>query len=227
MTFLETLYAPNYQSLADRLHIFRLLNVYMALITLFADLKSLGRTLNHKCKRTMKLIGILSAPARDGSALTPEDVPASRPASRPASSPASRPASQDPIISTGAKENRDKRIGEKENKRFNQNQSINKEPIGGNNEPSCLVDCDKTTDFTEEIGLKSWKDYLDKLKVESKEAQCLLENAHKDAAFFDQNFDNFKLKLLNRAKHQPKSKHKLPQDVTNVSPQTLLMFPLR
>ena len=179
MAFLTTLYAPNYPSLADRSHIFHLLNVYMALITLFADLKSLGSSVIYECKRTMKLIGVLTD--SDGSELTPQneqektEIDCQQTANGTATDckPVDNALSTHftaPIISTrvDAKENRERRIGDKENKRFNQNQSINKEPIVGNNEPSCLVDCDKTTDFTEEIGLKSWKDYLDKLKVESK-----------------------------------------------------------
>ena len=90
------------------------------------------------------------------------------------------------------------RVGDKENKRFNQSQSINKDPIVGQSEPSCLTDCNKTIDFTDEIGLKSWKEYLDNLKLESKEAQSLLHYAFENSAFFESNFDKFKNQLWNK-----------------------------
>ena len=241
MAFLTTLYAPNYPSLADRSHIFHLLNVYMALITLFADLKSLGSSVIYECKRTMKLIGVLTD--SDGAELTPQneqektEIRGQRVDHEMDTEWTRNGHGMDtlgtaPIISTrvDAKENRDKRIGDKENKRFNPDWLVDKGPIKGEIEACQPASLDETIGRTDESFLtaeSSWKDYLDKLKVDSKESQCLLENAYQDAAFFEQNFNKFKLKLLNRAKHQPKSKHKLPQDVTNVSPQTLLMFPLR
>ena len=93
-----------------------------------------------------------------------------------------------------------------ENKSYNQNQSINKDPIVERTEPSCLIDCDKKIDFTDEIGLKSWKDYLDNLKLDSKEAQCLLNYAYGDSAFFESNFDKFKEKLWNIVQSRGKYK---------------------
>ena len=76
-----------------------------------------------------------------------------------------------------------------------------------------MVDCDKTTDFTEGIGLRSWKDYLDKLKADSKEAQCLISCAYDDAGFFEQNFDKFKDQLWNIV--QLRGKYKDPNLLSN------------
>ena len=227
MAFLTTLYAPNYQSLADRSHIFRLLNVYMALITLFADLKSLARTLNYECKRTMKLIGILTD--SDGSELTPQNeqekaeidcqqtVNGTATDCQPVDNALSTHFTA-PIISTrvDAKENREKRIGEKENKSFNQSKEENRNLLG-ETETGLLSFSDKKTDYETDSG-GTLEEYVNGLKLESQEVESLFNLAGNKAESFQANLDKFKLKLLNRAKHQPKSKHKLPQDVTNVSP---------
>ena len=139
-----------------------------------------------------------SAPACDGSELTPKTAQNELPTGEPTGKPTGKPTGSTPIISTRVGDIENMRVGDKENKRFSHNQSINKGPLVGQSEPSCLIDCDKKIDFTDEIGLKSWKEYLDNLKLESKEAQSLLHYAFEDSAFFESNFDKFKNQLWNK-----------------------------
>ena len=117
------------------------------------------------------------------------ELPTGKPTGVPTGEPTGKPTGSTPIISTRVGDIENMRVGDKENKRFSHNQSINKGPLVGQSEPSCLIGCNKTIDFTDEIGLKSWKEYLDNLKLESKGAQSLLHYAFEDSAFFESNFD--------------------------------------
>ena len=109
-----------------------------------------------------------------------------------------------------AKESREKRKGDRENKSFNQRYLDNSGPLVGGAEPSYLPILDKTTDKKPDecflTAESTWDEYLKNLTLESKEAQSLLAVTGDEREYFEANFDKLKLHLSNLVVRRGKDK---------------------
>ena len=93
---------------------------------------------------------------------------------------------------------------EKENKSFSQSKEVNRNLLE-ETETDFLSFSDKKTDYKTDSG-ETLEDYVNGLKLGSKEVDSLFDFAGDEAGFFQSNFDKFKLKFMNRAKLLGKDK---------------------
>ena len=93
---------------------------------------------------------------------------------------------------------------EKENQSFSQSKEVNRNLLE-ETETDFLSFSDKKTDYKTDSG-ETLEDYVNGLKLGSKEVDSLFDFAGDEAEFFRSNFDKFKLKFMNRAKLLGKDK---------------------
>ena len=158
----------------------------------------------------------LSAPACDGSELTPKTAqnelptgeptgkPTGEPTGEPTGKPTGKPTGSTPIISTRVGDKENMRVGDKENKRFNPSKEENRTLLG-ETEAGLLSFSDKKIDLETDKG-GTFEEYVNGLKLESKEVESLFDFAGDEAEYLRANFDKFKLKLINRSKLLGKDK---------------------
>ena len=161
----------------------------------------------------LHVTNVPSTPARDGSELIPENEHEKNAidCQRTVNSLSTDCQCVDNALSTHclariedtrvAIESREKREGDK---RFSQSKEENRTLLGETE--SGLLSCsDKKTDFeTDKAG--TFEEYVNGLKLESKEVESLFDFAGDEAEYLRANFDKFKLKLINRSKLLGKDK---------------------
>ena len=134
-----------------------------------------------------------SAPACDGSELTPKTAQNELPTGKPTGST--------PIISTRVGDIENMRVGDKENKRFSLGWMDGSGPLVRAGEPCQPTNQDKTTDKKPDecflTAESTWDEYLGKLTLESKELQSLMDFTGDDREFLMANLDKFKQVLSN------------------------------
>ena len=100
-----------------------------------------------------------------------------------------------------AKESREKREGDKENKRFNLGCLDGSGPLDGAGKDCQPTNQDKTTDKKPDecylTAESTWEEYLKNLTAESKELQSLMDFSGDDREFLMANLDKFKQVLSN------------------------------
>ena len=150
-----------------------------------------------------------SAPACDGSELTPKTAQNELPTGEPTGEPTGKPTGSTPIISTRVGDIENMRVGDKENKRFNLEGKKDSGPLVREAQPEPSLPPYQKTELDVITKERSWDEYLDNLKVDSKEMQSLLHYAAEDRPLIENNFEEFIFHMKNRCNFRKKDECQL------------------